>query len=284
MYSKSITRSSRALFVIAIDQSASMAGIIDVDGTQITKAQMVARVANDLISELIERSRRTDGVRDYYDVAIIGYSGDGVQWLLGKPWASIVEIDKCCKEESLTTSLYIEREVKRFSQHYVRRWIEAKASGSTPMYECLLEVRDLLNMWVSEPKNFGSFPPMVYNITDGESTDCDYTDIVDISSQIKDIKTSDGNALLINVHIASSAASKSMIFPTADEFVESQHSSICAMTLYNAASEMPPIFSDAIRCLKGSRSGERFKAMSYNATASQIVSLLNIGSISVKRR
>ena len=34
-------------------------------------------VTNRLLFELIERARRSDEVRDYYDIAVLGYSGDG---------------------------------------------------------------------------------------------------------------------------------------------------------------------------------------------------------------
>ena len=54
-------------------------------GRQTTKAEAVAEVTNRLLFELIERARRSDEVRDYYDIAVLGYSGDGIVSLLNDP-------------------------------------------------------------------------------------------------------------------------------------------------------------------------------------------------------
>ena len=58
------------------DGSGSMAEPIRFRGRSATKAEAVAEVADELLFELIERARRDDGVRDYYDIALIGYGGD----------------------------------------------------------------------------------------------------------------------------------------------------------------------------------------------------------------
>ena len=76
MYTQSITRSRRTAFFLAIDCSGSMAEPIRFRGRPTTKAEAVASVANGLLFELIERARRSDGVRNYYDIAVLGYSGD----------------------------------------------------------------------------------------------------------------------------------------------------------------------------------------------------------------
>ena len=76
MYTQSITRRHRTAFLLAIDGSGSMAEEIRFRGRTSTKAEAVAAIANELLFELIERARRSDGVRDYYDIALIGYSGD----------------------------------------------------------------------------------------------------------------------------------------------------------------------------------------------------------------
>lgn len=78
MYTQSITRSHRTAFILAIDQSGSMAEKLLFRGRQTTKAEAVAEVTNRLLFELIERARRSDEVRDYYDIAVLGYSGDGI--------------------------------------------------------------------------------------------------------------------------------------------------------------------------------------------------------------
>ncbi len=285
MYSKSITRSARTLFVLAIDQSASMAGVIDLGSRRLTKAEMVAEVANDLLAELVERARSGDAIRDYYDVAVVGYSGSGVCSLLGESWSlPITQIDAMSVEQCV-----VKRECKmpnggiRILSYQERRWIKPVASGTTPMYEALLTIDELVEQWVSEGVNCESFPPQIFNITDGESTDCDYIDIAQISSKIKSHSTRDGAALLFNVHIASQSSQDAWIFPSQQELTTLSNSSAAALSLYNSASDIPPIFSETIREIKGDDTAGSYRAMSYNASVAQLITILNIGTISVKR-
>ena len=81
MYTQEITRRHRTAFVLMLDRSASMQGRVRFGRMMMTKAEAVAFTANALVTELVDRSRRTDGVRNYYDVAIVGYGGDGVEML-----------------------------------------------------------------------------------------------------------------------------------------------------------------------------------------------------------
>ncbi len=286
MYTKSITRSSRTLFVVAIDQSGSMAGEVTIGIRTSTKADVVAEVTNDLLAELVERARRDDGLRDYYDVAIVGYSGEGVQMLFGdrRPWISIRELDGACRHESFVDrECVVEGGERRILSHFHRRWIEPVATGATPMYEALLAVNEIVEQWTSQPENFDSFPPQIYNITDGESTDCDYIDIAQIAAQIKSCTTRDGAALLYNIHIASQPSLTSLIFPSPLEVEGWDGCSAALLSLYNSASDMPQLFHDPIMRLKGDRGVSHYKAMSYNASPAELITILNIGSVSVKR-
>lgn len=95
MYTQSITRNHRTAFLIAIDCSGSMSEQIRFRGRIVSKAEAVASITNGLLFELIERARRSDGVRDYYDVAVLGYMGDDeVHALLpgGREMCSITEL------------------------------------------------------------------------------------------------------------------------------------------------------------------------------------------------
>lgn len=86
MYQNCINRTHRTSFVIMIDQSGSMQETVLFGCQRMTKAEGVALAANTFIDEIISRSRRDGGIYDYYDIAVIGYSGDGVQSLLGEGW------------------------------------------------------------------------------------------------------------------------------------------------------------------------------------------------------
>ena len=85
--------------------------------------------------------------------------------------------------------------------------------------------------------------------------------------------------LLITIHIAAGDAGRHVFFPEAHE---ANYTNRYAALLYDCSSEMPAVFNEAIREAKGPGAVPPFRGMSYNASAAQLVTMLNIGSISVK--
>ncbi|MFR9602757.1 MAG: vWA domain-containing protein [Rikenellaceae bacterium] len=286
MYERSITREHRTAFVVMIDQSGSMAELVGYEGRMMTKAAAVAEATNLIIGELMERARRQDGIRDYYDIAVVGYSGQSVRPMLSsgddKPFISIEELSK--------------REVKIHSRVEERlapngmtipytittpMWVTPQAAGETPMYEGLNYAYEIVKDWCSRPANRDSFPPIIFNITDGESSDCSAEDLVKISRKIRSLSTSDGEVFMINIHIASSSHKGSMMFPTFEEVEACSHRK--AKELSYASSTMPSVYEDMICELKGVVGQRNFVGVSYNASITELITILNIGTISVKR-
>ncbi len=284
MYTQSITRANRALFILAIDESGSMSEMIRQGGRTITKAEMVAEVANTIIAELIERSHRSEGIRNYYDVAIIGYSGDGIRSHFGaKDYLSISEIAAMNVPSKRVTREFIDSNGQmKIITESLKCWVEAHSSGKTPMYEALSYIYELIKRWCSNPLNVNSFPPLIFNITDGLPTDCEGEDIENISTMIKSISTNDGAALLSNIHIAPQALVNSLLFPTQadiEPYIKGRNS---ITTLYESASVMPNIFNNIICEIRGVREMGPFKGLCYNSSIAELLAVLNIGSISVK--
>ena len=54
-----------------------------INGLDLPKSEVVSMVTGRLIDELIMRSNREGEYRNYYDIAIVGYSGNRVYSLLG---------------------------------------------------------------------------------------------------------------------------------------------------------------------------------------------------------
>ena len=175
-YTQSITRRHRTAFVLAIDQSGSMVEELEFRGRRTSKAAAVAEVANSLLSELLLRATREGEVRDYYDIAVVGYSGEGVHSLLSAD-ETFVPVSALRNAVRNTRRVSIERRLPdgqpAFNEVTVSEWIAPAASGQTPMYEALLYVHDPVEAWCRRPEHRESFPPLVFNITDGEATDCD---------------------------------------------------------------------------------------------------------------
>ena len=80
MYSAEISRTTPTAYIFMVDQSFSMNYLMS-NGA--TKAQFVADVINRTLRDLVIRCTREDGVRDYFDIAVIGYGDGGVRNALG---------------------------------------------------------------------------------------------------------------------------------------------------------------------------------------------------------
>ena len=265
MYSQPITHLHRTAFVLAIDCSGSMRERIVFNGMPMSKAEAVALVTDYTIDELIERARRGGVCRNYYDIAVVGYSGDGVRSMLPAPHE-----DFAVAVDALSRAMPPLRRME-FDQR-------PAAGGLTPMYEALLTVRDIVDEWCSRAENAESFPPVVFNITDGESSDGDYDDLCDMASQIRRTGTADGETLLINIHLSTDSSRRSILFPSSrSECGEDRYSQL----LYDMSSTMPEPFVEGIRSLTGALGMPPMRGMAYNASAAQLLSVLDIGSRSV---
>ncbi len=283
MYTQSITRNHRTAFILAIDASGSMAENTVFRGREMTKAEAVAAITNDLLFELIERARRDSGVRDYYDIGVIGYWGDDRVGSLLPSAAELISVVDLSKIEPRMHHEIVEHHMPDGSialrEIPAPAWVDPKAAGHTPMCEALRHVRDMLTKWVARPEHAASFPPVVLNITDGEATDCDDDELRAVCEQIKALRTTDGNVLLINIHIASGEHPAPVFFPEASE---AGYANRYARLLYDCSSEMPEAFNQTIRNAKGPGAMPPFRGMSFNASATELIAMLNIGSISIK--
>ncbi|MGN6811427.1 MAG: VWA domain-containing protein, partial [Thermomicrobiales bacterium] len=75
-YAAEISRSNPSCFLFLVDQSGSMEdGWAGEAGKQ--KADGLATIINRLLQNLVLKCAKSEGVRDYYHVGVIGYGGDG---------------------------------------------------------------------------------------------------------------------------------------------------------------------------------------------------------------
>lgn len=248
-------------------------------GTQVmTKAEAIALVGNNLLREILNRCQREEGIRDYFEIAVIGYSDDSAQMLLGKDF---VKPSLLARRDVRVRTISRERHLPdgrtRIYDDQVSYWIEPMAQGATPMRAALDMALTLLERWCRKPANRDSYPPVIFNITDGEASDGDRQSLVALAEEIKSLKTDDGNALLFNINISSGEGAP-VIFPSSpDELPASRY----ARTLYEMSSEMPEEYNAQIVPLKGQGARPPFRAMGVNVSVIDMVSMLNIGSRSV---
>ena len=107
-------------------------------------------------------------------------------------------------------------------------WFEGTAHGGTPMCKAFDQARGILETWVAAHPD--CFPPIVINITDGESTDGNPTKAAE---DLRALATNDGNLLLFNMYL--SAAGKLVEFPSNDANL----SDVYAKKLFSLSSELP---------------------------------------------
>lgn len=281
MYSQEITRCHRAAIVIAVDQSSSMSGRMKLNGCEISKAEAVSMVIGRLIDELILRSHRDNGYRHYYDIAVVGYSEDSVYSLLGEDIAfvPITELAGCnVRRVPYMLSYNTLNEASCSFCENVSLWVEPRAQGATPLYKMMGCITTLVEEWCAKEENSASFPPLVFNITDGEASDADYGRLLGAAHRLRETGTTDGRTLFMNVHISSNTEYSPTVFPTALEVPATVR---YARLLMDMSSTIPEQFNRYVGECRLKYAAPPYIAMSYNASMSELVAMLNIGTRSL---
>ena len=282
-YTAYITRHTPSVFVFLIDQSGSMSERVQLkDGSTTTKAVFTAEAINKTLNNLLDRCIKGNDIREYFEVAIIGYGNDGtkanIAWqgaLSNKKWVSMNDLAKNpLAEKEVTVERSIRGKVTQITEKR-KTWIEAIAKAATPMHNAFTLATELLEEWLVNHKNKDIYPPTVINITDGQFTDAKNAEMQEAAQRIKALKTMDGNVLLFNLHI-STKDDASVLFP--HQKSELPQSDEYASILFDMSSDLPDIYHQAVADLRQSDKYSSFTAMSYNASLDKLISLMNIGT------
>ncbi len=271
-YSAEISRTSPSSFVFMIDQSHSMDDPWGVgEGTE-KKAAGVADAINRLLQNLVIRCSKEEGIRDYYYVAVIGY-GQDVGPVLGGPLAGralvpISEIGdnpakletRMQKEDDGAGGL-VEREV-RFPI-----WFDPRASDGTPMCQALAQTQGVVQEFISQYPS--CFPPIVINITDGEATDGDPTNV---ARAVREMKSDDGNVLLFNLHVSSQTGAP-VLYPDSAEGLADDY----ARLLFEMSSVLPD-YMRSFALQEGHTVSPRARGFAFNGDIVSVITFLDIGT------
>jgi hypothetical protein len=271
MYSAQITRANPTCIVLLIDQSGSMADPFSGDSAR-KKSDFVAEVVNHTLHDLVIRCTKTEEVRNYYHVSVIGY-GRNVGSCFSGPLSarSMVPI-----AEVADFPLQVKSSYKRVSDGAggwveipVRYpvWIHPTADGKTPMCEALGKVKMVLEQWLLEHPR--GFPPTILHLTDGESSDGDPSEL---GQQIMSLGTDDGAVLLFNCHISSRRSAK-IEYPTGENSLPDGF----ARTLFDISSKLPGNFLAAAAQL-GVSAIDGSRGFVFNGDPSSIVQFYEIGT------
>src|SRR5262245_50003375 len=169
-YSTEISRNNPTCFVFLLDQSGSMADPFGGGEAQIRKADFLADVVNRTLHDLVIRCTRTEEIRDYFNVSLIGYGATtqavGPAYsgpLAGRATAKISEVgEHPARLENRTKKIpdgaggLVDQQVK------FPIWIDAKAENGTPMCAALQQATAVVQSWLNDHPN--CFPPVVLHI------------------------------------------------------------------------------------------------------------------------
>lgn len=258
--------------VILIDQSWSMSESFSNGGT---KAEQATQAVNRVIEEIVLACRSGETIRDRCHVSVIGYGSRVHRLVDGKPSAlasrsALIEVKKVKKliPDGAGGTIEIESEMPI--------WIEPEADNGTPMHTAFEQAAEIVEQWVAgEPDGF---PPIVINITDGEASHPDLT--ADNARRIMNLQTTDGAALVFNLHIA--ANKNTIILPNDRMQLANLDRRIFAEFLFDISSPLPqPLFALAKERRFSPEPGAR--CFGYNADEPMMIQLLQFGSIGVTR-
>lgn len=182
-YRKKVERAHPALITMILDDSASMAG--GLVGSGDARFQWVERYSGIILKELLARSTEVSGehhsIKARYYLDVIKYGSDVETW-------SDEELD-------------IGEAVKRFADAEGSFGLGGNMGG-TDAAAAFQTALPRLERALQNSRFSDSFPPMVFHLTDGES----HSDAEPLAQQIMNLRSSDGNALIVNAYIGTDTA------------------------------------------------------------------------------
>lgn len=276
-YTQEISRQNKALFVFLLDQSGSMTEPLA--NASRSKADELALVINNWLFSAASRASGGGGVKDWMDIAVLGYRTDsnavpivGSAFggaLAGRDIVSIADVANNIARMKTETQKSADPDTGEEVESTIEVpvWIEPQAEYGTPMCTVLHMAYGLIEKWIADHPR--SFPPILINISDGESSEGDTRPYAD---PIKTLSTDDGNVLVFNCHLSMTPAD-SFLFPHSGEILPDKE----AKELFDTASELPePIFKRAVNEGFDLKPGAR--GMVFNADLVCLIKFLDMGT------
>ena len=279
-YTAQITRSTPTAFIFLVDHSASMGRTTTFNGEEMPMAEAVARSVNNQINELVLRCIKTNEVRRYYDIAVIGYGRDVYSgWngaLEGRYFVSPEEIKNNPFKKIITREEVRTRRGTTVKEVEKVQWLQARSDGSwTHMRDAFRKAKSLLEDWLNEHRDKDCYPPTIINITDGAYNGSTREEIQQEANELKSMFTNDGNVLLFNIHISPSCGGR-ITFPTS---VGELSGNNYGAELYNLSSLLPLRYNAQIARVRNDGDPDiRHSAMAVNADMSTLIQLMDIGT------
>ncbi len=257
-----IGTSNPCCVVILVDQSWSMSE----DWGTGTKAERAALAVNRILEELVIACQAGEEIKDRCHVSVIGY-GERVECvvdgMISEVASSLIEVKKIKKSIPDGAGGIVEVDLE------MPIWVQPTAGNGTPMHEAFEHAAEIIQRWCDDKPD--GFPPTVINITDGAATQPDLTG--DAARKVMNLRTTDGNVLVFNVHIANNKYGVN--FPHSTDLLVDD---TLAEFLFSLSSVLPEPLREMAK-EAGLSANPDARCFSYNADEVTMIKILEFGSL-----
>ena len=261
MYSKLIGTNSPGLLIILVDQSDSM----NDKYADTNKANFAALAVNRTIYEILANCQAGEKMKDRCHITVIGY-GVKTEMIIGGMPSEIKtpphgkETYKRKVSDGAGGLVEVDQELGI--------WVKPTHGNGTPMAKAFELAAELVEAWTRD--NAESFPPVVFNITDGVPDDAEAAK--NAAQRLAGFATKDGNVLIFNCHIGDSGGPE-VNLPASDASLTDPN----ARMLFGMSSVIPEeMFGLAQNAGQTPQEGSRGFGM--NAKPETFIKLLTFGS------
>lgn len=270
-YTAEISRTNPSCFLFLVDQSGSMVKPFGGQSGKV-KAQGVADAINRLLQNLVLKCTKSEGIRDYFHVGVIGY-GKKVGPAFGGALAGqlLVPISEIAKKP-----LRVEQRVKKMDdgaggileqKTKFPVWFEPTGEGKTPMCKALVLTHEIMSQFLARYPD--CYPPLVINITDGMATDGTPEPF---ATGVRTLASKDGNILFFNAHL-SSRPDPAVEFPDSEQKLPDDY----ARMLFRMSSQLPVKVQTAARN-EGIPVTDATRGFVFNADLVAVIRFMDIGT------
>jgi hypothetical protein len=276
-YSMEISRQNKALFVFLLDQSFSMED--PMANSTNRKIDELTAAINAWLQNLSIACAKAEGFKDFFDIGIIGYGTDEdsnpiiepalIGPLAGRDIVTISEVAQNPARIDTVTAVMQDEETGELLEmpQQMPIWIDPVTRGATPICSAIVKVCEIVDNWIAQHST--SFPPIVINITDGESSE---GDPIPYADTLKQRETNDGNVLFFNCCLSSTAADP-FLFKGNGELLPDEF----AKSLFKMSSVLPESIVDKARAA-GQELEPNARGMAYNADMVSLIKFLDLGT------
>lgn len=274
-HSAQITRDNPTCMIFLVDQSKSMDQTFGAQPDK-KKKDGVTDAINRLLQGICITCAKQDGIREYFQIGVIGYGGATAQSAFG---GKLAGRDLVGIKEIANNPLRVEKRMRKqddgvggiFEQELkFPVWFEPKADGKTPMRQAFELAHTLLQGFLSDHPD--CLPPVVINFTDGEWGKLKEEDPTAAAAAVRELSSSDGHVLVFNAHITH-LNDPPIVFPDLEHRLPNNF----AKQLFRISSELPPKMIEQAQfkeldVMPGAR------GFMFNADLISVVEFLDVGT------